>query len=113
MHDSAVQNVKTSLVLAAIADAEQIEVKTREVDAALEELLRTANTPETERRRLRASNDVRSNVRSRLRRQRAIQRLVEVVTGGQEISPEAAEAVADQTAAAEDAEETVAVEVGG
>ncbi|MBV9281632.1 MAG: trigger factor, partial [Chloroflexi bacterium] len=90
MHDSAVQNVKTSLVLAAIADAEQIEVKTREVDAALEELLRTANTPETERRRLRASNDVRSNVRSRLRRQRAIQRLVEVVTGGQEISPEAA-----------------------
>jgi hypothetical protein len=40
--------------------------------------------------------------------------LVEIVTGGEEVAPEAAEAVVDQTAgAAEETEETVAVEVGG
>jgi trigger factor len=114
MHDAAAQNVKTSLVLGALADAEQIEVKGREVDSALEDLLRTANSSDTERRRLRSSNAVRANIRSRLRRQRAIQKLVEIVTGGEEVSPEAAGTVADQTAAAaEDTEETVAVEVGG
>lgn len=113
LQDDAVQNVKTSLVLGAIADAEHIEISGREVDTALEDLLRRANTTDTERRRLRSSNAVRSNIRSRLRRQRAIQKLVEIVTGGEEVSPEAAEAVADQTAAAaEDTEETVAVEVG-
>lgn len=114
MRESATQNVKASLVLGAIADAEGIEVQGRDVDAALEDLLRHANTGEGERRRLRSSNAVRSNIRSRIRRQRAIQRLVEIVTGGEEISTEATEAVADQTAAAaEDTEETVAVEVGG
>jgi len=114
MHDAAAQNVKSSLVLGALADAEQIEVKGREVDSALEDLLRTANSSDTERRRLRSSNAVRANIRSRLRRQRAIQKLVEIVAGGEEVSPEAAGTVADQTAAAaEDTEETVAVEVGG
>jgi trigger factor len=114
MRDSAAQNVKTSLVLGALADAEQIEATGREVDTALEDLLRTANSGDTERRRLRSSNAVRANIRSRLRRQRAIQKLVEIVAGGEEVSPEAAGTIADQTAAtAEDTEETVAVEVGG
>lgn len=114
MREEAVNSVKTSLVLSAVADAENIEVTSREVDGALEEVLRSISTTDTERRRLRSSTAVRSNLRNRLRRQRAIQRLVQIVTGGEEISTEAAEAVADQTAAtAEDAEETVAVEVGG
>jgi trigger factor len=114
MRDTATQNVKASLVLGAIADAEDIGVQNREVDAALEDLLRRTNASEGERRRLRSSNAVRSNIRSRLRRQRAIQKLVEIVSGGEEVAPEAAEAVADQTAAAaEDTEETLAVEVGG
>jgi FKBP-type peptidyl-prolyl cis-trans isomerase (trigger factor) len=114
MRDNAVQNVKTSLVLGALADAEQIEVSSREVEAGIEDLFRDANFTDAERRRLRSSSGVRSNIRTRLRRQRAIQKLVEIVTGGEEVAPEAAEAVADQTAgAAEDTEETVAVEVGG
>lgn len=113
MRDSATQNVKTSLVLGALANAEHIEVSNREVDSAIEELLRSTRSTDAERRRLRSSTAVRSNIRSRLRRQRAIQKLVGIVTGGEEVSPEATEAVADQTAApAEDTEETVAVEIG-
>jgi hypothetical protein len=71
-------------------------------------------TTDAERRRLRSSSGVRTNIRNRLRRQRAIQKLVETVTGGEAVSAEATQAIADQTAAvAEDTEETVAVEVGG
>ncbi|HEX6510394.1 MAG TPA: trigger factor [Chloroflexota bacterium] len=114
MRDGATRNVKTSLLLGAIADAEQIAVSNRELDTALEEVLRGMTTTDAERRRLRSSSAVRTNIRNRLRRQRAIQRLVEIVTGGEEVSAEATEAIADQTAAvAEDTEETVAVEVGG
>jgi trigger factor len=114
MRESATKNVKQSLVLGAIADAENITVSNRELDTALEEALRTMQTTDAERRRLRTSSAVRTNIRNRLRRQRAIQKLVETVTGGEEISAEATEAIADQTAAAaEDTEETVAVEVGG
>jgi trigger factor len=114
MRESATNNVKQSLVLGAIADAENISVSNRELDTALEEALRTMQTTDAERRRLRSSSAVRTNIRNRLRRQRAIQKLVETVTGGEEISTEATEAIADQTAAAaEDTEETVAVEVGG
>lgn len=114
MRESAIQNVKTSLVVAAIAEAEHIEVSNREVDTALEEVLRQSASTDVERRKLRTSNAVRSNIRNRIRRQRAIERLVAIVTGSEEVSSEAAEAVADQTVAtAEDTEETVAVEVGG
>ena len=113
MRETAVQNVKTSLVLGAVADGENIEVSRNEIDAALEEILRQSRTSDVERRRLRSSNAVRANIRSRIRRERAIRRLVEVVTGGEEVSSEATEAVVDQTAAvAADTEETVAVEVG-
>jgi len=113
MRESAAQNVKTSLVLAAVADEENIETPNREVDAALEDLFRGAQTSETERRRLRSSAGVRTNIRNRIRRQRAIQRLVEIMSG-EDVSAEAAEEVADQTAAAaDDVQETVAVEVGG
>ena len=114
MRESAAKNVKQSLVLSAIADAENMTVTNRELDAALEEALRSMQTTDAERRRLRTSSGVRSNVRNRLRRQRAIQTLVGTVSGGEEVSTESTEAIADQTAAAaEDTEETVAVEVGG
>lgn len=114
VRESATKNVKQSLVLGAIADAEDITVSNRELDAALEDALRGMQSTEAERRRLRSSSSVRTNIRNRLRRQRAIQKLVGTVTGGEEISSEATEAMADQTAAvAEDTEETVAVEVGG
>lgn len=114
MRDSATKNVKQSLVLGAIADAESITVTNRELDAALEDALRSMQTTDAERRRLRSSSGVRNNIRNRLRRQRAVQTLVGTVTGGEEVSTEATEAIADQTAAAaEDTEETVAVEVGG
>ena len=114
VRESAAKNVKQSLVLGAIADAENITVSNRELDAALEEILRTMQSTEAERRRLRSSSGVRSNIRNRLRRQRAIQKLVGTVSGGEEISTEATEAIADHmAAAAEDTEETVAVEVGG
>ena len=114
MREGATDNVKRSLVLGALADAEKIDVSNREIDRSLDEMLRSMQVSEPERRQLRSSTNVRSNIRSRIRRQRAIQRLVEIVTGGEEVSPEAAEALADQTAgAADDSEETVAVEIGG
>lgn len=113
MRDEATGRVKTSLVLGGLADAENIDVSNREVEASLEELLRRVTTTDVERRRLRSSTELRANLRGRIRRQRAAQRLVEIVTG-EEVSAEAAEAMADQTAAAaEDNQETVAVEIGG
>jgi trigger factor len=114
MRESATQNVKTSLVLGAVADDEGIDPSNSDVNQALEDLFRASGVSNAERRQMRSSASVRSNVRSRLRRQRAINRLVEVMTDGDEIAPETAEAAADQMAApAEDTEETVAVEVGG
>lgn len=114
MREGATDNVKRSLVLGALADAESIEVPNKEVEEALSDLFRGMQLSEPERRRLRSSSSVRTNIRNRIRRQRAIQRLVEIVTGGEEVSAEAAESMADQTAsAAEDSEETMAVEIGG
>jgi trigger factor len=114
MREGATDNVKRSLVLGALADAENIEVPNKEVEDALSDLFRGMQVSEPERRRLRSSSSVRANIRNRIRRQRAIQRLVEIVTGGEEVSAEAAESMADQTAsAAEDSEETMAVEIGG
>lgn len=113
MREAATRNVKTSLVVGAVADAEGIDVTNRELSTALEELFRTANFSETERRRLRTSTGVRANMRGRLRRQRAIQRLVETMTG-EEVGAEATEAMAGLTVeASQDIEETLAVEVLG
>jgi flagellar motility protein MotE (MotC chaperone) len=99
MRESAAQNVKTSLSRQRY-DEENIETPNREIDAALEDLFRGAQTSETERRRLRSSAGVRTNIRNRIRRQRAVQRLVSIMSG--EDAAEAAEDVADQTAAAAD-----------
>jgi|SRR5579884_2420146 len=112
MHDEGVANVKASLVLGAVADREKIDISTRDIEQGIADMTRGMNMSESERRRLRSSSNVRANVRSRLRRQRAIQRLVEIMTGA-EVPAEATETVTDQTAAAaEDTEETVAVEMG-
>lgn len=113
MREGATQNVKISLVLGAFGDAEHIEVNNKEVETAIDEMFRGLRVSERERRELRSSNNVRNNVRSRLRRQRSIHRLVQIVTG-EEISREASEAAAEESAGPmEDTEETVAVEVGG
>jgi trigger factor len=112
--ETATRNVKATLVLAGVADAEGIEISNGDINRALEDLFRGAGIAEGERRRMRASATVRSNIRSRLRRQQAIQRLVEIMSGGEEVEPEAAEVAADQTAPVPaDSEESVAVEVGG
>ena len=114
MREQAISNVKTSLVIGAVADAEHIEISPDEVSETLEEIMRTGELPNAERRRLRASAAARSNVRNRLRRQRAIQRLVAIVTGGKEVAPEAAETMADESAVTtDDTEETVPLEIGG
>lgn len=114
MRETAVANVKQSLVLGAVADREGIDVTNREVNATLDELFSEAGTGDAERRRLRNSSGVRATIRNRLRRQRALQRLVQMVAGGEEVSAAVAEAVAEQTAApAEDAQEIVAVEAAG
>jgi trigger factor len=111
--EDAIKNVKTSLVLGAIADAEGIDVPKREVDAALEDVFRATTMTERERRQVRTSTAVRSNLRNRIRRQRAIRHLVEVMSGEEDVSDDAAEALADQTASAADsAQETMAVEAG-
>lgn len=113
MRESATRNVKTSLVLGAVAEAEHIEVSGAEVQAALNQLLGSAEVPESERRQMRSSSAVRSSLRGRIRRQRAIQKLVEIMSDGEEVSDGAAEAMADQsTDITEDAEEAVPVEAG-
>jgi trigger factor len=110
MRDGAIQNVKTTLVLAAVAEAENVEISNAEIDRALEEIFRSAQTASAERRRLRASKNVRSNIRSRLRRQRAILKLVTIMSGEDDVAPEAADTLADRSAeASEETEETVAV----
>jgi trigger factor len=113
MRESAVKAVKTSLVLSAVADREGIEISNRELELALDEVTRPMSISETERRRLRSSTNVRSNLRSRLRRQRAIAELVKIVTDGGEVSADAAASVADLPSNATDTAETFAVEVGG
>jgi trigger factor len=111
--EDATRNVKTSLVLAAVADAEGIDVSNREIDAALEEAFRTAPMSERDRRQLRTSTSVRSNIRTRIRRQRAIRRLVDVMSGGEDISDDVTDALTDlTTSAADTAQETMAVEAG-
>lgn len=112
MREGATQNVKNTLVLASVADAENIQVSNSDVNRALEELLRSANMAEGERRRLRSSNAVRNNIKSRLRRQQAMQKLVEIVAGSDEVSPDATEAAAERLTSEADTEKTVAVEVG-
>lgn len=114
MREDAARSVKTSLVLGEIADRENVEVSGREVNAALEELFRATDTGEAERRRLRQSPAVRANIRSRLRRQAAIHKLVQTVAGGEDISADVSEEAAEGTlGVAPEAEETVPAEVGG
>jgi trigger factor len=114
MRDSASNNVKVSLVLGAVADAEGISVSNAEIATALEDLFRSTGVGNAERRQMRTSTTVRSNLRNRIRRQRALERLVGIMTGDEQVAREAEEAVADDTVAtAQNAEETVAVEVGG
>ncbi len=114
MRETATRNVKTSLVIGAIADAESIEISGAEISSALDDLLRSAEFSESERRRLRTSSDVRSGLRNRIRRRRAVQRLVELVSGEENFSAEAAESVAEQTgASADETQENLAVEVAG
>ncbi|MGI8968896.1 MAG: trigger factor [Chloroflexota bacterium] len=113
MRETATRNVKTSLVVGAIADAENVEVANDEVNATLEEVLRSVNVDAAERKRLRSSTVVRGNIRSRLRRQRALQKLVHIMSGGEEVSTEATDTMADQTADTAETEESVAVEVAG
>lgn len=112
--ESATRNVKATLVLSAVADTEEIEIANDEITRALEDLFRGASIAESERRRMRSSATVRTNVRNRLRRSRAIQRLVELMSGGEEVEPVAADVAAEQSASVPaDSEESVTVEVGG
>jgi trigger factor len=113
MREPAVKTVKTSLVLGAVADREDIQVSNRQVEVALDELLRGMSVSENERRKMRSSTNVRSNIRNRLRRQQAIIDLVKIVSGGEEMASEAAETAVDRTSDSKDPAETVAVEVGG
>lgn len=114
MREEATRRVKTSLVLTALAEAEGIEVSNRDVDAALEEVLRGARTTERERRKMRTSTAVRSGLRARLRRQRAMHRLVEIVTDGDSVSDEVSLVLADEgTVAEEDADEIVTEDGNG
>jgi trigger factor len=95
LREGATDNVKRSLVLGALADAENIEISNKDVDGEIDVLLRGLRTGAAERRRIRNDTDIRSGIRSRLRRQRATRRLVEIATG--ESIPDSAADV-DETA---------------
>ncbi len=96
LREGATENVKQSLVLGALADAEDIEISNRDVDQEIDALLRGLRTGSAERRRIRNDTDIRSGLRSRLRRQRAVRRLVEIASG--ESVPDAATDVAEAEA---------------
>jgi len=109
MREQAISNVKTSLIVSALADAEHIEVSNDEVNAAMDELLQSGSLSRTDARRLRSSTSARSSLRNRIRRQKSIRRLVNILTG-EEISPEATEsATGDREAPSE---ENVPEEIG-
>jgi trigger factor len=101
LREGATENVKQSLVLGALADAENIEISNKDVDEEIDALLRGLRTGSAERRRIRNDTEIRSGLRSRLRRQRAIARLVEIASG---------EAVSD---VATDAVEAEAPDIAG
>ncbi|GAC1319952.1 MAG: trigger factor [Chloroflexota bacterium] len=112
MREDATQSVKRSLVMDAVAEKEGIEISNRQIESALDEVLRSTNVSETERRRYRSSSAVRQNIRDRLQRQQAIQKLVDIMSNGE--GSQAANAEQQQTVPdSRDTEETVAVEVGG
>ncbi len=96
LREGATENVKQSLVLGALADAEDIEISNRDVDQEIDALLRGLRTGSAERRRIRNDTDIRSGLRSRLRRQRAVRRLVEIASG--ESVPDAATDAAEAEA---------------
>jgi trigger factor len=108
LREAATDNVKRSLVLGALADAENIEIGNKEVDAEIDSLLRGLQVGSAERRRVRSDTEFRAGIRSRLRRQRATQRLVEIATG--ESVPEeaagAAESVSPEIVDGEESENT-------
>lgn len=112
MRDEAVRGAKTTVVLNAVAERESIEVSSRDVDTAIEEIITGAGVTGPERRRVRNSSSLRTTVRNRLRRQKTVEKLVEIVSGGIQVLPEDTEDVVDSTAEI-DTEDTVAVEAGG
>jgi trigger factor len=79
--DPAAKTVKTSLVLNAVADAEDIRVDEKEIDDAVDVGLRYSDLSQPQRRKARASQSVRARIRGDLRRQRAIRALVHIVSG--------------------------------
>jgi trigger factor len=108
LREGATDNVKRSLVLGALADAENIEVNNKDVDQEIDTLLRGLRAGSAERRRIRNDTDIRSGIRSRVRRQRATRRLVEIATGepvpdeatnaAESVTPEIAEEESQSTA---------------
>jgi trigger factor len=100
LREGATDNVKRSLVLSALADAENIEISNHDVDEEINALLRGMRAGSAERRRIRNDTDIRSSIRSRLRRQRATQRLVEIASGESVSEPVADAAVAEVPEAA-------------
>lgn len=87
MESTARRQLKRSLVLDAVAKAEGIEVTEEEVNAAVEEALASYQGRVT-----RAERDrIKSNLRSRLRERKTIDRLVETATGGQAATESARE----------------------
>lgn len=100
LREGATDNVKRSLVLSALADAENIEISNHDVDEEINALLRGMRAGSAERRRIRNDTDIRSSIRSRLRRQRATQRLVEIASGESVSEPVADAAEAEVPEAA-------------
>ncbi|HZU14779.1 MAG TPA: trigger factor [Chloroflexota bacterium] len=111
MREGAIENVKTSLVLAALADAESIEISNDQISAELEAMVQGLRLSNQERKRLHANRELRSSIRTRLRRQAAIRRLVAVVSG-EDLSEPAVDATEAEPAEQEHVEDSAAVEIG-
>lgn len=107
LREGATDNVKRSLVLSALADAENIEISNKDVDEEIDSLLRGLRAGSAERRRIRNDTDIRSGIRTRLRRQRATRRLVEIASGEEvpEIAAEAVETAAPDVVIDEESED--------
>lgn len=111
MREGATENVKSSLVLAALADREGIEIGNEEINAGIGDLIGNLRMSNQERKRLRNDRNLRTSIRTRLRRQAAIRRLVSIVSG-EDLPPEPVDTAEELPAGEEDTDTIAAVEIG-
>jgi trigger factor len=86
MRPRAEERLKTHLVLGKVAEVEEIEVSTEEVQSEIDQMLSTAGESEAAMRQTLSAEPMRDNIRASLRNREVMRRLVEIMGGDAEES---------------------------